>query len=46
LTQPAYPEAARGPADAALVERFKAHPIHDVLRVLSGMRPAVDIAVT
>lgn len=46
LTQTAYPEADTGGGDPMLVERFKTHPIHEVLKVLAGMRPAVDIAVT
>jgi ketol-acid reductoisomerase len=46
LSQIAYPEAdASGRPDPALLERFRAHPIHGVLKVLSTMRPAVDIAV-
>ena len=32
--------------DAALVERFKSHPIHAVLKTCATMRPAVDISVT
>jgi ketol-acid reductoisomerase len=46
LTSTAFPDADAGRGDPALVERFKTHPIHEVLKVLSGMRPAVDIAVT
>ena len=46
LTQTAFPEADAGRSDTALIARFRAHPIHGVLKVLAGMRPAVDIAVT
>lgn len=46
LTQVAFPEADEGHrADPALIEAFRSHEIHGVLKTLSGMRPAVDIAV-
>jgi ketol-acid reductoisomerase len=32
--------------DAALIERFKAHIIHPVLKTCAQMRPAVDISVS
>ena len=34
------------PMNWALVEDFKAHPIHNVLRVVGEMRPSVDIALS
>jgi len=46
LTQIAYPDAdQRGRTDDALIAAFASHPIHNVLKTLSAMRPAVDIAV-
>ncbi|MDR7484391.1 MAG: ketol-acid reductoisomerase [Armatimonadota bacterium] len=46
LSQIAYPAADAQPrADAALIEAFRAHPIHGVLATLAAMRPPVDIAV-
>ncbi|HET8679298.1 MAG TPA: ketol-acid reductoisomerase, partial [bacterium] len=46
LTQVAYPDAdERKRADTALIDAFRSHEIHGVLKTLSGMRPAVDIAV-
>jgi ketol-acid reductoisomerase len=34
------------PLDAALIERFKTHVVHPVLKACAEMRPAVDISVT
>lgn len=46
LTQIAYPAAdERGEVDRGLIRAFQSHPIHDVLKTLASMRPAVDIAV-
>ncbi|MGH2374149.1 MAG: ketol-acid reductoisomerase, partial [bacterium] len=46
MTQVAYPDAdERKRADATLLDAFRSHAIHGVLKTLSGMRPAVDIAV-
>ena len=46
LAQIAYPAAdEQAPSDPALLEAFRTHPIHGVLKTLSAMRPAVDIAV-
>ena len=47
LEQMAYTKVDAGEkVDAALVERFKSHPIHAVLKTCATMRPAVDISVT
>jgi ketol-acid reductoisomerase len=46
LTQTGYPAADGGRIDTPIVKSFRDHPIHDVLKSLSAMRPAVDIAVT
>jgi ketol-acid reductoisomerase len=46
LTQIAFPAADEAATpDRTRIEAFRAHPIHDVLKTLSAMRPAVDIAV-
>jgi ketol-acid reductoisomerase len=45
LTREAFPAADRGAGDAAAFDRFEHHPVHAVLRTLSGLRPPVDIAV-
>jgi ketol-acid reductoisomerase len=46
LSQLAYPDVdAKKPVDEKLVGAFRGHPIHGVLKKLSAMRPAVDIAV-
>jgi ketol-acid reductoisomerase len=46
LTRDAYPVIEAGtPADSNLIERFKSHGIHQVLRVCSRLRPSVDIVV-
>lgn len=45
LTQTGYPAADRGGVDTSVVESFQNHPIHGVLKALSAMRPAVDVAV-
>jgi ketol-acid reductoisomerase len=47
LAQIGYPsaDAAVAGTGADRIEAFRTHPIHDVLRTLSAMRPAVDIAV-
>ena len=46
LSQIGYPAAdVQRRADPARVEAFRAHPIHGILKALSAMRPAVDIAV-
>lgn len=46
LTQTGYPAADSGRVDTSVIQAFQTHPIHGVLKVLSAMRPAVDIAVT
>jgi ketol-acid reductoisomerase len=45
LTQTGYPAADGGGVDTSLIPSFRTHPIHDVLKALGAMRPAVDIAV-
>jgi ketol-acid reductoisomerase len=46
LAQIGYPAADRQPVShASRIDAFRAHPIHDILKTLSAMRPAVDIAV-
>jgi ketol-acid reductoisomerase len=46
LSQIAYPKAdTESGGDRTRVEAFRAHPVHDVLKTLAAMRPAVDIAV-
>ena len=46
LTQLAYPAIDENkPLDAKLVDAFKAHPVHAVLRTVGELRPAVDISV-
>ncbi|ADN02585.1 ketol-acid reductoisomerase [Spirochaeta thermophila] len=45
LWQNAYPEAEKGTVDPDLVEKFKTHPVHEALAVLSRYRPPVDIVV-
>jgi ketol-acid reductoisomerase len=46
LAQIGYPAAdAQATDDGARIAAFRAHPIHDILKTLSAMRPAVDIAV-
>ncbi|MGN9758800.1 ketol-acid reductoisomerase [Streptomyces sp. SD31] len=42
--QIAYP-AAEHPADAALLEAFDTHPVHEALAAAAKLRPTVDIAV-
>jgi ketol-acid reductoisomerase len=44
LEQIAYP-AASGDPDAALLDGFAAHPVHQALAAAAKLRPAVDIAV-
>jgi ketol-acid reductoisomerase len=47
LDQMAYTAIDDGrPLDTALVDRFKQHVIHPVLKACAQMRPAVDISVT
>jgi ketol-acid reductoisomerase len=47
LDQMAYTAIDDGrPLDATLVDRFKKHVIHPVLKACAQMRPAVDISVT
>jgi ketol-acid reductoisomerase len=47
LAQMAYTAIDEGCApDAALVERFKQHVIHPVLKACAQMRPPVDISVS
>jgi ketol-acid reductoisomerase len=46
LTQSSYPATDRGGVDTSVIQSFRSHPIHAVLRALSAMRPAVDVAVT
>lgn len=46
LDQVAFPAIDDGAAgDQGLMRAFQSHPIHGVLKTLSAMRPAVDIAV-
>lgn len=45
IAYPAADGAGAGAVDAARIERFTNHPMHDVLATLAGFRPAVDIAV-
>jgi ketol-acid reductoisomerase len=46
LDQVAFPSIDEGAqADDGLMRAFRGHPIHGVLKTLSAMRPAVDIAV-
>ena len=47
LEQMAYTAIDDGkPLDKGLVERFKGHTIHPVLKACAEMRPAVDISVS
>ena len=48
LTQTAYPavDHRAGELDTGLVKAFEEHPIHDVLRICTTMRPTVDIFVS
>ena len=46
LTQTGYPAADSGRVESSAIQAFRMHPIHNVLKALSAMRPAVDIAVT
>jgi ketol-acid reductoisomerase len=43
--QIAYP-AAENPADAALLDGFDTHPVHEALAAAARLRPSVDISVT
>jgi ketol-acid reductoisomerase len=46
LTQSAYTAVDRGaPADPQLIEAFRSHAIHPILRACGALRPAVDIFV-
>ena len=46
LTQLAYPAVDENqPLDTALVDAFKKHSVHPVLRTVGELRPAVDISV-
>ena len=46
LDQVAFPSIDEGASeDQALMKSFRTHSIHGVLKTLSAMRPAVDIAV-
>ena len=46
LTQIGYPSAdEHAGSDAASVAEFRGHPVHRILKTLSGMRPSVDISV-
>ena len=46
ITQQVFPELDSGGVDDdVLIKSFETHAIHDVLAIIGGFRPAVDIAV-
>ncbi|KGE72237.1 ketol-acid reductoisomerase [Spirochaeta lutea] len=46
LCQLAYPEVdSQSQVDAALIDAFKNHPVHQPISVLAELRPSVDISV-
>ncbi|MBT5953316.1 ketol-acid reductoisomerase [bacterium] len=46
LAQQAYPELeSNGKVNKELVDAFKSHKIHDIMKVCCELRPSVDIAV-
>ncbi|KAG8464717.1 hypothetical protein KFE25_010085 [Diacronema lutheri] len=47
LTEQAFPAIdAKAAPDEALFQRFLAHPVHDMLKTCSSLRPSVDISVS
>ena len=47
LSQQTYPALdAKQAADQSLIENFKSHKIHEVMKVCATLRPSVDISLT
>jgi ketol-acid reductoisomerase len=47
LTEQAFPAIdAKAPPDEKLFQSFLTHPVHDMLKTCSSLRPSVDISVS